>query len=215
MNYTVRVDKAQHCVLMVEAGPKFTTFIARDKKKIDLFKLPNAEFSKQYCFEYEGYSTAEFAKRLLSNASLGYQVTTRAKAHLTNLHKETPMAKLTKTDETAAAPAEKAKKAAPAATAEKAAPAPKTATAPVLPKDKEFVPRQRRDGFDGSARIKKIGENPARQGTIRHAIIDTILQARTVQEALDSSVERKDKSECKIGLPDLYFALDNKVIEIL
>jgi hypothetical protein len=49
---------------------------------------------------------------------------------------------------------------------------------------------------------------------MRHAIVETIFAAKTVHEAVSSTVERKDGTEYKIGLPDIYFALENNLIEL-
>ena len=62
--------------------------------------------------------------------------------------------------------------------------------------------------------IKVVGKNTARLGTTRHAIVETIFQAKTVAQALDSSVTRKDGTDYKLGSPDVYFALESGLIEL-
>ena len=78
----------------------------------------------------------------------------------------------------------------------------------------EKAPRNRREKIDGDKKIKVIGSNTARVGSIRHGIVETIFAAKTVSEASQSTVTRKDGTEYKIGLPDIYFCLENNLIEV-
>ena len=108
----------------------------------------------------------------------------------------------------------------PAATSAKTEKVEKTPKAPkaetkVEGEAGEKAPRNRREKLAADAKIKVLGANPARTGTMRHEIVETIFQAKTVAMALDSSVTRKDGSDYKVGLPDLYFALENGLIELV
>ena len=213
-DYSVRCDKTMHCVLKVGTVYTATEFISRDGKKIDLRKLPTATFDKQYGLEYQDYPLNEFAQRLINASQYGVIVTSRAHAHLTHLlHKEPSMAKTS-------APIPASAVAVPAATSvktekvEKAPKAPKAETK-VEGAEGEKAPRTRREKLASDAKIKVLAANPARTGTMRHEIVETIFAAKTVAMALDSSVTRKDGTDYKVGLPDLYFALENGLIELV
>lgn len=215
IEYAVKCDRNLHCVLQVEVGPKFTTFIARDGKSVDLRKLPTEEYNKLYRLEYQDYSLAEYARKSFNSQRYGVIVTSRAKAHLNHLLQEPSMAKTSKpVAAEPVVPAPKGKSAPVAAPAEPKAEKKAKIVDPTATEGGESTGRARREKLPNDGVIKKLAENPARVGTIRHAIVDTIFQAKTVDVALASTVERKDGTEYKIGLPDLYFALDNGLIEI-
>lgn len=216
-DYSVRCDKTRHCVLKVGISYSATEFISRDGKKIDLRKLPTAAFEKQYGLVYQDYPLNEFAQRLLNAAQYGVIVTSRASAHLLNLiyNKEPSMAKTS-------APIPAAVVQIPAATSAKTEKVEKVVKAPKAETktktegvEGERAPRNRREKLAADAKIKVLAANPARTGTMRHEIVETIFQAKTVAMALDSSVTRKDGSDYKVGLPDLYFALENGLIELV
>lgn len=207
-NYTVRCDKAMHCVLKVGEAHQKTFYIARDGKHVDLHALYTPKFEAQYGLIHKDYPLDEFAQRLFNTTQYGVIVTSRAAAHLHHLitHKETSMAKTS-------APIPAAATAAIAPT--KTAKAEKVAPAKVAKVEgAEKAPRNRREKLEADKKIKVLAANPARTGTMRHEIVNMIFQAKTVAEALDSTVERKDKTEYKIGLPDLYFALENSLIDL-
>lgn len=213
MTCELRCDHQNHVVLLVETGPRFTKFVKRDGKVIDIHKLPNPEFEKVYAFVYTDYPLENYASKMLGQTSLGIVVAQRARAVLdTILHKEPIMGKIAAPVKTApAAPVAEPK-------AEKPSKVAKVAKTPVEATEgaeaTEKAPRNRREKIDGDKRIKVLGQNPARQGTMRFAIVDTIFAAKTVQEAVSSTVERKDGTDYKIGLPDIYFALENNLIEL-
>ena len=214
-NYSVRCDKTMHCVLKVGEARQKTFYIARDGKHIDLHALHTAKFEAQYGMLYQDYPLHEYAQRLFNTSQYGVIVTSRAAAHLHYLtsHKEPSMAKTSApipAAATAAIAPTKATKASAAVPAPKAVKEPK---APVEPGE-EKAPRNRREKLEADKKIKVLAANPARVGTMRHEIVNTIFQAKTVAEALDSTVTRKDNTEYKIGLPDLYFALENSLIEL-
>jgi hypothetical protein len=195
---------------MVAATPKNISFISYDKK-VDVCKMSTQAYSKQYCMEYKDYPLADFASRMLGLQRLGVTVTHRAKAHLNNLLTGAPVAKTS-------APIDPTTRVKAVSDAVLAAPPkePKAPKAPKEPKDPSATkePRGRRDKLASDAKIKKLADNPAREGTIRHAIVETIFQSKTVAMACDSTVERKDGTEYKIGIPDIYFCVDNGLIEL-
>ena len=211
-------DDSLRCCLRVDVGQSNTKYVSHLGKKVDLRVCSNAKFAKEFSRTYTGYDLVLFAKKLLGLQQYGVIVTHRAKAHLTKFYKETPMSKLgtPATPPAAAATDPKAiKLEAPTGIAALV----KEPKAPKEPKlagidGEEPKPRNRREKFDGTKKIKVLAENPARVGTIRHGIVDTIFAARTVDEALQSNVERKDGTEYKIGVPDIYFALENGLIEL-
>lgn len=210
--YKVLCDQSRHTVLHVEEKNGKVAFISKQGKEVGFHHWPSKKFHDLYSLEYLEYPLHDYARRTLNLRSLGVVINTMARRHLDAiLSGEYIMAKPTAPVSTKAAPVAdpKAKKgAAPAA--EKPAKEPKAPKA----EGEGGTTRERREKLDGGAKIKVIGKNPARVGSVRHAIVETIFKARTVAEALDSSVQRKDGSDYKIGTPDLYFALENELITI-
>lgn len=107
---------------------------------------------------------------------------------------------------------------APISNTQKVAPVAKPAKVkvekPATDGDVEKAPRNRRDKIEGDKKIKVIGSNTARAGSVRHGILETIFASKTVSEATQSTVQRKDGTDYTIGMPDIYFCLENKLIEI-
>jgi hypothetical protein len=220
--YQLRCNTHRNIALFIGTNGNQSFYIAKEKSKVDVLKTSRAAFDKEYCMEVTEYSLADFANRTLKLKELGVQVTPRAAAHLTPISKEPLMAKVQKIQEPASGtwdtPDTPVVPAAKPAKEPKAPKAPKEPKAPKLNEDGTIIeptPRNRREKIDGDRKIKVIGANPARLGTTRHAIVEFILGARTVAEALDNSVVRKDGTEYKIGMPDIYFALENKLIELI
>ena len=205
--YRLMCDKGRHTVLFVEDANGRVSFISKRGKEVGLHKLPSNEFNSTYTLEYQDYPLRDYAQRTLNLAQLGVAINTTARRHLDAIIRGELMAKpaapvtsKTAVQDPKAKPAKEAKpKAAPVVAPEEGG-EPKT--------------RNRREKLDSGAKIKVIGKNPARVGTTRHAIVETIFKARTVAEAMDSTVTRKDGTEYKIGAPDLYFALENELITI-
>jgi hypothetical protein len=211
--YQLRCDLHRHIALFVGNNGNQSFYIAKEKSKVDVFKTNRADFDKEYCMEVTEYSLADFANRTLKLKELGVQITSRAAAHLNTISKEPLMAKVQKIQEPASETP-----VVPAAKPVKEPKTPKEPKAPKLNEDGTIIeptPRNRREKIDGDRKIKVVGVNPARLGTTRHAIVEFILGARTVAEALDNSVVRKDGTEYRIGMPDIYFALENKLIELI
>jgi hypothetical protein len=212
--YQLRCDSQRHIALFVGNSGNQAFYIAKEKSKVDVLKTSRAAFDKEYCMEVTEYSLADFANRTLKLKELGVQITSRAAAHLNTISKEPFMAKVQKIQEPedAVVPATKPAKEL------KVPKMPKEPKAPKLNEDGTIIeptPRNRREKIDGDRKIKVVGTNPARTGTTRHAIVEFILASRTVAEALDNGVARKDGTEYKIGLPDIYFALENHLIELI
>lgn len=180
---------------------------------MDVKRLPTSGFDKLYPFRYEGYSLEDYASRMLNNPPAGVVVTPRARAHFQTIIKEPIMGKIAapvKTAPVAPVAVKPAAKVAPAATK------PQAVKAPAEEGGEPKAPRNRRDKIDGGLKIKALKANPARVGTMRHAIVETIFAAKTVDEALQSTVTRPKEGagEYKLGLPDIYFALENELIEL-
>ena len=98
----------------------------------------------------------------------------------------------------------KAKKAAaPKKAKAKKAPAPKKERK--VPLQAKLKGRMAREG-----RIKKLGTNPAREGTNRYANLEVILAAKTVEEAL-RNLRNLPKPG---GMVDIRFAIANGLIEV-
>lgn len=202
----LRVDRQNHVVLLVESDEKFAKIISLDKNTVALRKLPASDLDRTYPSRYDGYPLEDYASRMLNKTSLGVVVTSQAKAILLGIkNKEPNMGKI----------------ATPTKTAPVEEKAPKGKVTKVATETKaedtgaEKGSRNRREKVDGEKRIKVLKENPARKGTVRHAIVETIFAAKTVHEAVSSTVTRKDgEGEYKIGMPDIYFALDNGLIEV-
>jgi len=208
-------DTNRHIVLFVGVNKGTTYFVAKDKKEVGVHKLPTGKFEEVYNLEYTEYPLADYANRTLGLQQYGVIIASRARVHLRAIiEKEPAMAKPTAPVSTKAAPVvdPKAKAVKPAAAAPEAKT--KVAKEPKEPKA-EGATRERREKLNGASKIKVIGKNTARVGSTRHSIVETILAARTVAEALDSTVSRKDGTEYKIGTPDLYFALENNLIELV
>lgn len=201
-NYQLMCDATRHIILFVSEHRGTTAFISKIKSEVGLHRMPTKKFEEKYPLVFPDYPIEEFVVRTIKLKQLGVKIAPMALRHFDAiLNKEQNMAKPTEPVSTKAV----AKTATPAA--EKAPKAPKS--------EPVGEPRNRRDKIEGTKKIKAVGKNPARVGTTRHAIVETILQARTVSEALDSVVTRKDGTDYKIGTPDLYFALDSGLIEIL
>lgn len=231
-DYAVMCDSQLHFCLRVEVGKSNTKFIPLSKKRIDLATVSNDVFEKLYTSVYAGYSLEKFAQMVFGRQQYGVIVTHRAKAHLNHFSKELPMSKLgtevtapksepakdIKVPETPVVPAgppipELKKVKEPKAPKEPKEP--KAPKEPILDADGNPIKaRNKREKFVPEKKIKVLAPNPARVGTIRFNIVETICLAKNVQEALDSTVTRKDGTEYKIGVPDLYFALDNGIISL-
>jgi len=211
-DYRLMCDAGMHFVLFVQEKKQETTFIVKEKKKVDVEKMSTEKFNDLYTLEHPEYSLVDFANRTLGLQKYGVLITPRARLYLTAIleNKEFFMAKPTAPVSTKAAPLPEPKKAVP--TPRNAPAEPKAAKEPKAEGDEGS--RVRREKLDSGLKIKVIGQNTARVGTVRHAIVENILKARTVAEALDTEVPRKDGTAYKIGTPDLYFALDNKLIEL-
>ena len=217
-DYKVLCDSERHVVLFVEDTPRgTTTFINKTKKEVGFHKLPTAKFHELYSLEYVEYSLAGYANRTFDLQKYGVVINPMARKHLRAIIEQEPlMAKPTAPVSTKTTPVADPKTtpvADPKAKAVKEV-APKE---PKAPKDEGETTntRERREKLDGARKIKKLAANPARVGTTRHAIVETIFAARTVAEALDSTVSRKDGTDYKLGLPDIYFALENGLIELV
>lgn len=205
-----------HIILFVEELRGKCYYIRKDKKNVELHKMDSAKFHAFYTLEYTNYPLAGFATRTMGLRDLGVVITPSANAHLRAIISQEPsMAKPTApvSTKTTALPEPKAK----VATAKAAEPKAVKVSEPKAPKEPkaEGEGRTRRDKFDSSAKIKAIGKNTARVGSVRHSIVETILMAKTVAEALDSTVQRKDGTDYKIGTPDIYFALETGLIELV
>jgi hypothetical protein len=125
-SFMVMSDANRHTILRVEVGPKFTSFIGRTKKDIDLHKLANKQFEETYLWQYPEHSIEEFAKRIWGLLEYGVIITLRARKILATFSKEplmaSPVPTPTKVAKDAEAKPVKAPKAAPVEGAE----APKT-----------------------------------------------------------------------------------------
>lgn len=204
----LRVDHQNHIVLLVESDERFAKIISLEKNTVALRKLPASELDREYPSRYDGYPLEDYASRMLNKTSLGAVVTSQAKAILLGIKNKEPIMGKIQTP-TATKPVEEK---APKGKIAKVAP---TAETKAESNGETTGARNRRDKIDGDKRIKVLKENPARKGTVRHSIVETIFAAKTVHEAVSSTVTRKDgEGEYKIGMPDIYFALDNGLIEV-
>lgn len=208
----LRVDRQNHVVLLVETDERFAKVVSQEKGTVDVRKLPANELDRKYPLRYEGYPLEDYASRMLNKPSLGVVVTSRAKAIMLGIiNKEPEMGKIATPTATKPAATKPAETKPEKPVKGKVAPVAETKTEAA----EGTSARVRRDKIEGDKRIKVLKENPARQGTVRHAIVDTIFKAKNVQEAVSSTVTRKDgEGEYKIGMPDIYFALDNGLIEL-
>jgi len=93
-SFMVMSSANSHTCLRVEVGPKFTSYIDWDKRKksVDLRKLPNAQFEKEYVWQYPEHPIAGFAKSIWKLLDYGVIVTLRARKILANFEKEPSMA---------------------------------------------------------------------------------------------------------------------------
>jgi hypothetical protein len=61
-----------------------------------------------------------------------------------------------------------------------------------------------------TGKIKKLGTNPAREGTKRYENLEVVLQSRTVESALETLRNLTPPG----GMVDIRFALESGLIEI-
>jgi hypothetical protein len=88
----VMSDANRHAILRVEVGPKFTTFIGRTKKGIDLHKLANKQFEDTYLWQYPEHPVVGFATSIWKLLEYGVIVTLKARKILATFSKEPLMA---------------------------------------------------------------------------------------------------------------------------
>ncbi len=110
-DYMVMSDKNSHTILRVEVGEKFTTYVGRTKKNIDLLKLPNQQFDSTFVWQYPEHPIAGFAKTIWKVLGYGVIITLRARKILAFFEKEPFMASPVPTPAKAAADAAKPAKA--------------------------------------------------------------------------------------------------------
>lgn len=87
----------------------------------------------------------------------------------------------------------------------------KTTTKPVKKERKTPLKDKARGPLAQTGKIKVLAKNPAREGTIRHANLEVILNSKTLEEALRNLRNMTPPG----GMIDVRFAVANGLIEIL
>lgn len=224
--YGVFQDENRHtCIMIAEVRGK-VQYVPMTAGDLELLSMPSREFHTEYK-RMDGYPVKRAAEYYLSVANTLSAGAAKVREHLDRIvadpsleydrsqfnpvpkpqpRKEIVMAtKGTKAPAKAAAPAKNAGK--KPSLKDKAA-----GKAPVTDETSAGVPRVSKYA-DKDITVK--GENPAREGTIRHAIIAAIMKAKNTSKVLGVEVSNADGTKTETISPGhISWCVSNEVIEL-